>query len=504
MIQVEAYININRKLGVRDEKIYGHFIEHFHRQIYGGFYDPGSPLANAMGFRTDVIEALKRIRTPVIRWPGGCFVSAYHWKDGVGKNRTPMFDKAWRVEEPNTFGTDEFIAFCRECGVEPYICTNAGTGTPEEMSDWVEYCNLENEGKWAKLRIENGHREPFRVRYWSIGNENYLGGEMGSKAASEWSRLVTESAKMMKSADPSIELFAASVPDLDWNIGLLREAGQYLDWISIHGYWYGGMPAENVSPYEECIGHAMAIEERILKTKYILGTLGYLGKIRIAFGEWNLRNWYHPNVRTAVNKEDYITPRNRNDINSTYTMADAVFTACFLNRCLEHCNIVGMANFSPIVNTRGAIFTHENGIVLRPTYFVFELYTQYMGDTVVDSWLPRNHTFEVTKRDGVTVQVSALDIIATTNEGKGDLRIAIVNRHPEEELSLQIDLQNSVDCPSAVLYSLVSHSKDSFNDIDNPHEVKISESKVKIGDKGGISLSIPPHSVHVLVMENPK
>ena len=194
---MNGVINANRTLGRRDPMIYGHFIEHFHRQIYGGVYDPGNPLSDAEGFRQDVLEAMRRIHVPVLRWPGGCFVSSYHWKKAVGRRRTPFFDKAWRVEDPNDFGTDEYVALCRKIGCEPYICTNAGTGTAEEMSDWVEYCNLDHEGEFAKWRIANGHEKPFGVKYWSIGNENYGSWEIGAKSAQEWGRLVLESAKMM-------------------------------------------------------------------------------------------------------------------------------------------------------------------------------------------------------------------------------------------------------------------------------------------------------------------
>ena len=141
---MKVHVNEKRIVGKRDEMIYGHFIEHFHRQIYGGVYEPDSPLADEDGFRRDVLEAMKKIKVPILRWPGGCFVSSYHWKEAVGAKRTPMFDKSWRVEDPNTFGTDEYIKLCRKVGCEPYICTNAGTGTAEEMSDWVEYCNLES------------------------------------------------------------------------------------------------------------------------------------------------------------------------------------------------------------------------------------------------------------------------------------------------------------------------------------------------------------------------
>ena len=146
---LEVRVDTRRRLGAIDGKLFGHFIEHFHRQIYGGVFEPGSPLSDSLGLRNDVAEAMQGLGAPVVRWPGGCFVSAYHWKDGVGPAREPSFDKAWRVEEPNTFGTDEFIAWCRKIGTEPYVCTNAGTGTPEEMSDWVEYCKLRSEGRWA-------------------------------------------------------------------------------------------------------------------------------------------------------------------------------------------------------------------------------------------------------------------------------------------------------------------------------------------------------------------
>lgn len=157
--------NPKNETGVVNPMLYGHFLEHFHRQVYGGVYDPKSKFADEDGFRTDVLAALKKIRTPIIRWPGGCYVSAYDWHAGTGKNRQPVFDKAWRVEESNEFGTDEYIKLCRKLGCEPYICTNAGTGKAEDMSDWLEYCNLKDMGKFAKERIANGNAEPFGVKY---------------------------------------------------------------------------------------------------------------------------------------------------------------------------------------------------------------------------------------------------------------------------------------------------------------------------------------------------
>ena len=179
-VSANVRIDTDAEIVLYDPMLFGGFIEHFHRQIYGGIFEPGSPLSDESGFRVDVIEALKELNMPVVRWPGGCFVSAYQWLDGVGAERTPAYDKAWRVEDPNTFGTDEFVLWCKAVGTEPYIAVNAGTGTIEEMSDWVEYCN-QTLGKWAALRKANGFEKPHNVKYWSIGNENWGVHEPGTR-----------------------------------------------------------------------------------------------------------------------------------------------------------------------------------------------------------------------------------------------------------------------------------------------------------------------------------
>ena len=480
--------------GVRGFMIFGHFLEHFHRQIYGGVYDPGSHLADENGFRRDVIEALRKINTPVIRWPGGCFVSAYPWKKGVGQ-RVPYYDKAWRVEEPNTFGTDEFVAFCREVGAEPFICTNAGTGTLEDMSDWVEYCNL-NIGEWAAQRRANGQAQPHKVRFWSIGNENYGGWEMGAKTADEWSRLVLEAAKMMKRADHSIELAIASIPDLDWNAKVLREAGDLLDWISIHGYWSRASD-DGVfeKAYDNLIARAFQPEERIVAVKHILGSLGYLGKLRIAFDEWNLRGWCHPNFMGFGQAEHALM--DANDINSNYNMADAVFTACFLNSCLRHCDVVGMANFSPAVNTVGAIYTHADGIVLRSSYHVFDLFTNHTHEEVLHSVLAAP-TCDVPTDDGGMASQRQLDAVVTRDPASGAIGISLVNLHGEDAITCRIRGLGTADLGAATLRTVHGAATDSYNDVDQPDAVSIAERQLTLVDAGDFTVDCPPHSVSVL------
>lgn len=485
--------------GVRDFMIFGHFLEHFHRQIYGGVYDPGNRLSDEQGLRRDVIEALRKIKTPVIRWPGGCFVSAYDWKKGVGK-RVPYYDKAWRVEEPNSFGTHEFLRLCQEVGAAPFICANAGTGSPEDMSDWVEYCNLDI-GQWAAQRRANGQDQPYGVRYWSIGNENYGHWEMGAKTASEWARLALESAKMMKRVDPGIELAIASMPDLDWNAEVLRAAGDLLDWVSIHGYWSrasdDGLFEQG---YENLVARAYEPEERIVAVKHILGALGYLGKLRIAFDEWNLRGWCHPNFMTFGQADHSLM--DKNDINSNYNMADAVFTACFLNSCLRHCDTVGMANFSPVVNTVGAIYTHADGIVTRPTYHIFDLFTNHTYAEITHCAL-KSPNFDVVAHDGARKSVRQLDAVVTRDPASGAVGITLVNLHAEAAIPCRIrglcrESGESGAFRQAIARTVQGDSVDAYNDIDQPDAVAIAERRLDIPDARDFVFECPAHSVTVL------
>ena len=168
-------IDLERKLGQVDRRIYSGFIEHLGRCIYGGIYEEGSPLTDAHGFRTDVLDAVRALQLPILRWPGGNFVSGYHWIDGVGPvdKRPRKTELAWLTEESNHFGTDEFIQYCRTLKTEPYICVNMGTGTLDEAQAWVEYCNGTGNTYWANLRRQNGHAEPYGVKYWGLGNEMY-------------------------------------------------------------------------------------------------------------------------------------------------------------------------------------------------------------------------------------------------------------------------------------------------------------------------------------------
>lgn len=494
---MKVHLNPARRLFPRDARLYGHFLEHFHRQIYGGVYQPHSPLSDADGFRLDVIEALRNLRTPVIRWPGGCFVSAYHWQKGVGPRRVAYFDKAWRVEEPNAFGTDEFLKLCEKIGCESYICANAGTGSAEEISDWVEYCNLDGLGEFARLRAQNGRRAPYGVQLWSIGNENYGDWEIGAKDAREWARFVLEAAKMVKRVDPTVRLSAAALDDFHWNAALLQSAGSRLDFISLHAYWDKLHQVEAPASYEQCMAYTQDLEAPIRRARGLLQAMGLEKRIKIAFDEWNLRGWHHPNVHTlhqAVDEKDYLDPRDKNDVNATYTMADAVFSACFLNALLRNADAVAMANFAPVVNTRGALYVHPRGIVKRSTYYVFELYANLLGDQIVDCYLEDNPLY----RAG-DCEVPLVDAVATVDGESGGLRLALINKHPESAREATLCFAAAAPIGAARMITLAGESCDDYNDVDRERvRPRDNGQALRRLAGGGLQVLLPAHSVNIV------
>jgi len=478
-----------------DRMLFGQFIEHFHRQIYGGIFDPGSKLSDSDGFRIDVMDAIRELKVPIVRWPGGCFVSAYHWLEGVGNKRSPTYDKAWKVEEPNTFGTDEYISWCRKIGAEPYICTNAGTGTMEEMSDWVEYCNL-NIGKFGRMRISNGHTDPYHVLFWSVGNENWGGHEIGAKTVTEWGELVRESAKMMRAVSPGLKLFAAALPDKKWTLPLLKEAGFLLDYVSIHGYWDPLWAVNNISPYMVCMMRTGQPEESIKQTIEILDESGFRGKIKIAFDEWNLRGWHHPDLSDFRNKMD-IKARDKNDINSTYTMADALFSACFLNSCLRHAEDVKIACFAPVVNARGTLFVHPAGIVKRTTFHVLSMYANLLEKYVLPVTISSEPLIYGNK------STPALDVILTCNESKTRFVYVIVNKNPSKEIAFNPDFNRlNIKIPKQLVATVLSgKGPDDYNDIGSENAIVPVQDIFKVSNG---MITVPAHSLIILPVNRDK
>ena len=485
----QATIAIDRNTNPKpySKMIFGGFLEHFDRQIYGGVFEPDSPLSDETGFRTDVIKALKELKVPVIRWPGGCFVDSYHWQKGVGKTRQPYEDSCWGVLEPNTFGTDEFVELCRRLDAKPYICQNS-VADVQEMADWVAYCNATT-GKFAEMRLANGHAKPFNVPYWSVGNE---------KSGNEYINKVRACAIAMKQVDPAIQTTCSGAhgPNASIDPYLIQTAGKYLDIISVHEYWVENYQEHHTPDYLSCMMRSEMPDAHVSSAAKSLDKTGMRDRINISFDEWNLRSWHHPGYPygPAANRNDpqvikLLAARKKSDAASLYTMADALFAASFLNACLRHSEDVRMANIAPLVNTSGPLFVHPKGIVKRTHFHAMAMYANLLEDYVAGAGVTTNQLTQGGK------SVAVVDAVATVDKSGRKWAIALVNRHPTEAVDCQVKVGDKPLEGKFKATVLAGDSPDAYNDIEHPDRVKPEERGLSI--KSGM-VQLPPHSLMIV------
>ncbi len=472
-----------------DPMIFGGFIEHLGKQIYGGFFEPGSPLADDMGFRLDVIEAVKELKVPVIRWPGGCFVDSYHWQRGVGEDRQPDDDDRWGVREPNTFGTHEFIELCRRLGAEPYICQNS-LASIQEMADWVAYCNDET-GELADMRQRNGHPEPFEVRFWSVGNE---------KDGRGYIEKVRDTAAAIKEVDPSavVTCSGSHGPRAHIDPDLFETAGEHLDLLSVHEYWVPNFQEHQTPDYLSCMMLCEKPDAHISAVVDSIDRAGMRGRIKIAFDEWNLRSWHHPGFSghqaREVDHQDpaviaLIKARDKSLEPSLYTMADALFCASFLNACLRHADDVTMANIACLVNQTGPLYAHPNGIVKRTHFHAMAMYAKLLQAHVVKTHVDADRL----AHDGSSVAM--VDAIATVDESGKEWAVAMMNRHPSEEVVCTLKMAGRLLDGTYRASVLTGDSPDSYNDVEHPDRVAPKEAELTFREG---TVSLPPHSLVIV------
>ena len=485
-LKATVIVDIKAVARTYDRMIFGGFIEHFDNQIYGGVYEPASPLADDKGFRLDVVKALADLKVPVIRWPGGCFVDSYHWMKGVGKKRESHGDFRWGVIEPNTFGTDEFLELCRRVGAEPYICLN-GNASVQENLDWVAYCNSV-EGKFAMMRKENGHPEPYRVKFWSIGNERY---------DKHYINRVRETSVEMKRHYPDLKILCAGAQDGMKGVPkqLMDEAGDFLDYVSIHSYALDRGENLPVYDYLTAVSQSAKPEQLIESVIKSLRQKDAVGRIKVAYDEWNLRAWQHPGFpRNSVDnyssqevRQKVMKRQEDNDRADQYTIADGLFAASFLNACLRHSDSVTMANIAPLINTRGPLFVHSKGVIKRPHYHALWMYANLLKQNVSN--------VEVKSAPLLGTAVSTLDVIATVDASGKNWSLSFINLHPSENVDVDLRLSSISLKGTYKAKVLTGESTKSFNDITHPEEVCPKE--VSQVFKNGVT-SLPPHSLTIL------
>jgi alpha-N-arabinofuranosidase len=413
-----------RALGPIDRKLFGGFVEHLGHCIYGGLYEEGSPLSDERGFRQDVLGLLRELRLGVLRWPGGNFVSNYHWQDGIGpKDARPRRPElAWGGEEPNRFGTDEFLAYCAELGTDPFICLNMGTGTLEEALAWVEYCNSARNTYWAGRRRDNGRHQPYQVRYWGLGNEMYGDWQVGQMSAREYVREATRWARAIKMLDPGAKLVGCGETGwTEWDRVVIEGLAGLVDYHSIHIYTGSDDYWTNVLQPHQAERAIKAAAAMIDRTAY---ARGLASKPRIAYDEWNV--WY----RTMTV-----------DLAERYQFDDALAVATYLNIFVRNCAQVRMANLAQMVNAIAPIVATPQGAAVQPIYYPFLLHARAALDLAVDAHV-----------DGPTVApelppdasrwphrvadlgpFTLLDAAATVSADRGRVAVTVVNRGLEAE-----------------------------------------------------------------------
>jgi alpha-N-arabinofuranosidase len=481
-------IDPQRVIDTIDRNIFGGFAEHLGRCIYGGIYEPGSPLADKQGFRRDVLDALKRLGISIIRYPGGNFASGYRWRDGVGSvnERPARTDLAWNDIETNHFGTNEFIQFCRRLKTEPYLVVNCGDGDMREARDWVEYCNGTKDSALVKLRREHGYPRPHNVKYWGIGNEVDGHWQIGYKTPEEYARAFTEFGKTMKWVDPGIKLVASAVSD--WKssiierIGLLLEqAGDLVDYLSLH--WYIGN-AQN--DFEAYMAVSELLEERLTACEGLVRAVSFERQIKrriyIAVDEWNV--WY----RTFPSEV-----REEMKLEEIYNLEDALVTALQLNAFIRHANTIKMANIAQIVNVIAPVFTRPDGLVLQTIFYPFELYSRTCGNKSLDVWW-EGDTFSGGQYKGVRT----LDVAATLDERKKQLVIYVINRSQKHAMETEISLTDGSFKNTATTYTVNGPGIKSENTFKSPGIVYTKENQFVA--KGRIMKYVfEPHSITAIV-----
>ena len=442
MKQAKVILDRDYGIGRIDPRIYGSFIEHIGRAVYGGIYEPGHPEADEQGFRRDVLEMVRRLNVPVVRYPGGNFVSGFNWEDSVGpvEKRSKRLDLAWYTTETNAVGLHEFHDWAGKAGSDVMYAINLGTRGPENARDIVEYANHPGGSKFSDMRIANGRKEPFGIKLWCLGNEMDGPWQMGQKTAFEYGRIANESAKMMRRVDPSIELVACGssnsrMPTFgDWELTMLEECYDNIDYVSLHQYFDN---AANDTP--SFLARSMEVDEFIHTVisicNAIKGKNRSRKRINLSFDEWNV--WYHSKEqdRETLRHRKWETALPLDE--DVYNFEDALLVGAVLITLLKNADRVRIACMAQLVNVIAPIMTRNGGgCWAQTTYWPFLHASQYGRGTALRT-LVDTPLYECDAFEGVPM----IDAMATMADD-GSVTVFCVNRDMSEDFCLDIDLRS--------------------------------------------------------------
>ena len=478
-----------------NKEIYGHFAEHLGNCIYGGFFvGENSSIPNTRGIRNDVIKALKEMQIPVLRWPGGCFADTYHWKNGIGpqKDRPKMLNVYWgRVSEDNSFGTHEFMDLCDLIGAEPYISANVGSGTVQEMQEWVQYLTSNDEVPIVQLRKKNGRENPWKIKYWGIGNESWgCGGNMRPEYYSDLYKVFNS---YCFNYDKNILYRVASGgsdADYNWTEVVMKNIpSSQMQGLSLHYYtmpsWNekGSATQFNENQWYNQIDVALKIEDRINKNSAIMDQYDADKLVGLIVDEWG--SWYE--VEKGTNP-GFLYQQN--------TLRDALIAGLSLNIFNNHCDRVKMANIAQIINVlQSMILTKNDKIVLTPSYYVFKMYKVHQNAMMIP--LTIFNTPRYTKEN---MNMPLLNGSASI-DSLGTINITLCNLDAENEQALQVEL-NQKDLKNISGEIITGDKINSNNDFGKPEEVTLKEFSGFTRKNNAIELKLPPKSVVLIKIKS--
>jgi alpha-L-arabinofuranosidase len=487
--QARIKIDTDRTIGEVDKNLFGNFAEHLGRMIYGGIYEEGSPLSDADGYRKDVMEAVHGLGVSILRYPGGNFSSGYNWTDGIGpKDQRPVrMDLAWNDLESNRFGTDEFLRYCERIHADPYICINAGLGAIDDARHWVEYTNEPRHTYWADQRRKNGREEPYKVKYWGLGNEIDGNWQMGHKSAEDYAKFALEAAKAMRAVDNSIKLIAAGPSSFgtDWQ-GWSRTVVQALrgqaDYISIHTYINN-----TANDFERFMGNSLTVDRYIETVAAQIKEVNALpgGRpVYIAYDEWNV--WYRAH--------------NEAKLEERYNFEDALAMGMFFNSFFRHADVVKMANLAQMVNVIAPIMTNKQGLFLQPIYFPIAEYGKQRGNVSLNAWSKSpDCSYTANNR---AVKYPCLDMSATYSAKDHAVYVNVLNRNPSQDIATRVESQEGNLSAAVEVWQMNYSDLKAVHNFGDDKKVRPTTSSVSAKlESNGFSYTFPAHSLTILKLK---
>lgn len=471
MLKASLILDRDYRIGQVDPRIYGSFLEHLGRAIYTGIYEPGHPEADEQGFRRDTLALVKRLGVPLVRWPGGNFVSGYNWEDGIGPKelRPRRPEMAWFSTESNQVGLHEFVDWAAKADAQVMMAINLGTRGADDARNIVEYCNLDTNTYYADLRRKNGAEKPFGVKLWCLGNEMDGPWQIGHKTAVEYARTAHEAGKVMKWIDPSIELVACGSSSLNmptfgqWEDTVLDECYDTVDYISMHQY-YGNAAGDTPEFLARSLHMDQFIKGVVAICDAVQARKHSRKQINLSFDEWNV--WYHSNGHDQAYYDSRVWQEAPPLLEDIYTFEDALLVGSMLITLLKHADRVKIACLAQLVNVIAPIMTRPGGGAWCNTIYWPFMHASLYGRGTALQPLVKSPCFATKEFDAVPM----LDAVAILQED-GGVTVFAVNRDEKEDLALSLDLRAF---PNMTPYEhLVLHHEDmhAVNTEENPMNV---------------------------------